>query len=127
MNCQYCDCQISDSAVNCSNCGAPVDRDLQKSNDIQQETINYSEHKSRKSRALFIILSVLPGVGLLGINNFYSGHYIRGFLKIAFLISGFFAGKDSIWLACVVSYIWCIVEVFAVKADANKHHMSWFN
>ncbi len=63
-----------------------------------------------KSKDAFVLLGVL--LGSLGIHNFYIGRTKQGVIQL--LISILSAGMLSI-----VSWIWAIVDICTVNADAN--------
>ena len=63
-----------------------------------------------KSKVAFVLLGVF--LGSLGIHNFYIGRTKQGVIQL--LITVLSAGMLSI-----VSWIWAIVDICNVNADAN--------
>ncbi len=80
-----------------------------------------------KSRPLYIFLGILFGV--LGVHNFYSGHYGKGSIKlmaviltfIADALLGFYTGFMII--AVMLVGLWTLVELVFTNTDANRMKM----
>lgn len=80
-------------------------------------------NKKNKSRAFFVLISIFPVSGLLGINNCYAGYFFRCLLKIIALMC--FLGTCP--MAVFALYFFCVLEAFFVKRDAHDQPMPWFN
>lgn len=77
---------------------------------------------------VYIILGLLfAGVGF---HNLYSGHYLRGAIKLGVFLTAFavdiamyfYTGFSLV--ALVVFVLWSLIEIFTVKNDANGNAMS---
>jgi len=73
--------------------------------------------KSAKSRGVYIILGIF--FGLLGIHNFYAGHYRRGVWElIVTLLLGFTV------IVPIGVAIWAVIELITIKTDGEGGLMS---
>lgn len=108
----------------CAKCGKEMDKDarfcpscrfaISDSARIQSQTSAKVQPQSvnAKSRISYILLGIF--LGCLGIHNFYAGYTGRA---VAQLLITLFAGWLIIsWFAV---WIWCIIEVCAVRVDAH--------
>ena len=134
IKCPECSTQVSDKAASCPSCGCPIARQTQPQlsaptplastpTNIAPPTVTIT-----KSRGVYIILGLLFGV--MGFHNFYSGHNLRGAIKIGlFLIAfaldastRFYSGFSLV--ALVIFALWSLIEVITVKNDASGNAMS---
>jgi TM2 domain-containing membrane protein YozV len=133
IKCPECSTQVSDKAASCPSCGAPIATpspthlDMPTSQTSTQTPAPPTTTVSR-SRLVYIILALLfAGVGF---HNLYSGHTLRGAIKIGIFliafavdISMFFYTGFSL-VALVVLVPWSLIEIFTVKKDANGNAMT---
>lgn len=110
MYCSNCGKEMVDDARFCPTCGVSVSSSAQRSQ--QTGEICASSVKNSKSRISYILLGIFLGV--LGVHNFYAGYFGRG---TAQLLITLFLG----WLVVplFIVWIWCIVEICAVRFDAQ--------
>ena len=134
IQCPECSTKVSDKAVSCPSCGCPIAAQNKDSlgypisslsNDTATQTTTLS---ISKSRGVHIILGLIFGV--MGFHNFYSGHNLRGAIKLCILFvtfvldasTGFRTGFSLV--ALVVIAFWSIIEVIVVKNDASGKAMT---
>jgi TM2 domain-containing membrane protein YozV len=67
-----------------------------------------------KTRLTYILLALF--LGGLGVHNFYSGHTKHGVIKLVLLV--------ACGLGLLVNPIWSIVEIIAVKQDAQGNTLA---
>lgn len=63
-----------------------------------------------KSKTAFVVLAIF--LGSLGIHNFYVGRVKQGVIQLLITLI-------SLGILSFVSWIWAIVEICTVNADAN--------
>lgn len=134
INCSECGKQISDKALTCPNCGAPVggikekddarnDQFLARIERIERERYERDLQKSDKSRLAFILLGLV--LGFLGIHNFYLGKTGRGAGQLIMFSLGLLLCSIGVgFLAIVIEAIWILVEICSVSTDANGKSLS---
>ncbi len=114
MNCQYCKTLLPSGTKYCPNCGAAV-----------QQQVTSAECENSKSRLIYVLLAIF--LGRLGIHNFYIGYHEKAITQIViFLLPSILWDVDDNpipILARIAVYIWNIVEIFTVKADAAGRPM----
>ena len=134
INCPECSTQVSDKAASCPSCGCPItshNQSLLGTSASLSSAPTYSHPPTvtvSKSRGVYIILGLL--FGLTGFHNFYSGHNLRGAIKIGVLLltffvdasTGFYSGFSVV--ALVIFALWSLIEVITVKHDAAGNVMS---
>ena len=129
INCPECATQVSDKAVSCPSCDCPIAKSAAQT--MQLSPGRYSAPPTvtvSKSRGVYIILGLL--FGGVGFHNFYSGHNLRGAIKIGvFLIAfaldastRFYSGFS--FVALVIFALWSLIEIITVKTDVNGTVMS---
>jgi TM2 domain-containing membrane protein YozV len=80
-----------------------------------------------KSRGVYIILGLL--FGGMGFHNFYSGHNLRGAIKIGIFLIAFVLDASTRFysgfslVALVIFALWSLIEVITVKQDAAGNVM----
>ncbi len=111
MFCQRCGGQIPDNAVVCMYCRMPVAKPVVYNQPMYNQPM-YNPVIVPKSRVGYILLGLF--LGGLGVHNFYAGYTGRA---IAQLLITLLAG----WLVLPLLgvFIWIIVEVCTVSADAQ--------
>lgn len=77
---------------------------------------------------VYIILGLLfAGVGF---HNLYSGHYLRGAIKLGVFLTAFAVDVSMYFytgfslVALVVFLLWSLIEIITVKNDANGNAMA---
>ncbi len=65
-----------------------------------------------KSRAIYIVLALIPVTGPLGVHNFYAGHYVRGGIQLALSVA-------TLGFGYLPATVWALVDVFAVRQDGT--------
>ena len=134
IQCPECSTQVSDKAVSCPSCGYPIAAQntasqgtpissLSNEPPTQTATLSIS-----KSRGVHIILGLM--FGGMGFHNFYSGHNLRGAIKLCILFfsfvldasTGFRTGFSLVALVFIA--FWSIIEVIVVKNDASGKAMT---
>ena len=77
---------------------------------------------------IYILLGLLfAGVGF---HNLYSGHKLRGAIKIGIFLIAFAVDVSMFFytgfslVALIVFAFWSLIEIFTVKNDANGNAMS---
>ena len=76
---------------------------------------------------MYIILGLL--FGGMGFHNFYSGHNLRGAIKIGVFLSAFALDASTRFysgfslVALVIFALWSLIEVITVKEDAAGSRM----
>lgn len=99
MYCKQCGKQIPDDAIVCVYCGVAV-------------TPASVPDPEVKSRIAYILLGVF--LGCLGVHNFYAGYTGKAVAQL--LISVLLCWT---FLAPLVVFIWCIVDICNVTKDAQ--------
>lgn len=134
IQCPDCSANVSDKAASCISCGYPIAQQsdhLAVSSQSQQQfasPVGVRVVVSTKSRGAHIILGLLFGV--LGFHNFYSGHNLRGGIKIGALLfflfldatTGFYSAFSLV--VAVISSIWALIEIISVTEDASGNPMT---
>ena len=73
--------------------------------------------RTAKSRGIYIILGLF--FGLLGVHNFYAGHYRPAIWQLVTTILFFWTA-----IVPVAVFIWIIFELCTVKSDSNGEPLS---
>jgi TM2 domain-containing membrane protein YozV len=133
ISCPECSTKVSDRAASCPSCGYPIAQPASSpvwSSELPSgpEASGVTTVAVSKSRGIHIILGLI--FGGVGFHNFYSGHYLRGGIKVglflvAFFIdalTGFYSAFSIVLL--VLFTLWALVEVIVVKDDAAGNAMS---
>ena len=77
-----------------------------------------TETVSSRYRFMYIKLGLI--FGLLGIHNFYAGHWLKGILKLLML---YVALQWGLIILVVISYLWTLFEIIFFRKDVNGHRM----
>jgi TM2 domain-containing membrane protein YozV len=130
ISCPECSTKVSDRAANCPSCGCPIAKPIAASvaPAVASPLASTPTVAVAKSRGIHIILGLI--FGGLGFHNFYSGHNIRGGVKIGlFLVTlfldaltGFQTGFSLVVL--VLCTLWSLIEIIVVKDDAAGNRMA---
>ena len=134
IKCPECSTQVSEKAASCPSCGCPIAAQNLVQLGVPATPTSIPTHPPpatvtiSKSRGVHIILGLL--FGGMGFHNFYSGHNLRGAIKIGvFLIAfaldastRFYSGFSLV--AFVAFALWALIEVITVKDDASGNAMS---
>ncbi|HEV8541448.1 MAG TPA: NINE protein [Verrucomicrobiae bacterium] len=114
--CPDCGHQVSKRAASCPSCGAPINQDgpLVAVSPSSSQVIYVSQPKSR---GVYIILGIF--FGLLGIHNFYAGHYGAGAIQFVLTLLGL-----AIIVPLIFVFVWVIVELFVVTKDGSGRSMT---
>ena len=134
IKCPECSTQVSDKAAGCPSCGRPIAAPSQAHLDVPTaQTSNQTPPPPTtitvaKSRVIYILLGLLfAGVGF---HNLYSGHKLRGAIKIGIFLIAFAVDVSMFFytgfslVALIFFAFWSIIEIFTVKNDANGNAMS---
>ena len=121
IKCPGCATHVADPAASCPSCGRPDVAQSQTPPPPTTATVS-------RSRGAYIVLGFL--LGGLGVHNFYSGHKVRGAIKlgiflIAFAVDAslrFYTGFALVALA--LFSLWSLIEIITVKKDAGGNAMS---
>ena len=105
MNCIKCNAELKDGAKFCDACGSP-----QVATQVQppppQAPGSLPVPPGLPPRKLVTYRMLAFFLGSLGVHDFYAGYTIRGVIKLLlFLLGG-------------LSWIWALVDIFTIKADA---------
>ena len=135
IQCPECSIQVSDKAISCPSCGFPIAAQNKAiaGHEITISTTQPAASQTAtlsmpKSRWIHVILGLM--FGLMGFHNFYSGHNLRGAIKLCILFvafvldasTGFRTGFSLV--ALVVIALWSVIEVIVVKNDASGKAMT---
>lgn len=104
--CPDCGKQISDSAANCIQCGRP----MRRASPVARAIIKQQE--SHCSRGVYIILALF--LGLLGIHNFYAGHYLSGAAQLILNVLLFWT-----IIVPIAIFLLVVMEILTVKKDGK--------
>ena len=107
MKCEYCDNPVPNGAARCPSCGAAVSAQF-PGTDVTPEAKMRS--LGCKNKWVYILLGFF--LGEFGIHNFYTGHIVRGIVKLLITILSF-------GFLCWISWIWAIVEICTVRIDSR--------
>lgn len=116
MNCEYCGALIPPNSTTCPSCGAAVTNVPPPSYTPapppqQAYAPQFAQPQApAKSKTAYVLLAIF--LGSLGIHNFYAGYTGKGVAQL--LITILTCGYGGI-----VSWIWAIIEVCTVNADAK--------
>lgn len=134
IKCPDCSVNVSDKAASCPSCGYPISKLFNhspRSSNNQYRSPREVERQAitpPKSRGTHIILGLL--FGGLGFHNFYSGHNLRGGIKIGLFLLAIFldaaTGFNTAFflVAAVISGIWALCEIMFVNRDASGNAMT---
>lgn len=125
IKCPDCSREISTEASACPGCGRPMGPAAQgepprtaaapQPGPTAQPAPMVVE--TVKNRGVYIVLGLF--FGALGIHNFYAGYYGKGAAQLIItLLLGW------IVVGLVITWIWALVEICTVKADARGNPMS---
>jgi TM2 domain-containing membrane protein YozV len=122
IDCPECTAQVSHRAISCPSCGCPIATD-----EAKEETTKQSEATEvvliPKSRGIYIILALF--FSSVGLHNFYSGYYGRGFLRLFLFGAAFFMDSAtnfrSGWylVVLVLSSLWALGEIVTTDKDVT--------
>lgn len=121
ITCTDCNREVSDRALACPGCGAPIAATASPALSVRVE-------RPAKSRGTYVILAIL--FGSIGIHNFYAGQFVAGGIKcglvlLAFIIdatTGFYSAF-SLALAAVF-WLWAIGEAIFSTEDGTGAPMT---
>jgi TM2 domain-containing membrane protein YozV len=132
IKCPDCSTSVSDQAASCLSCGYPISQRsgysaASRNQDQFAPAVGVRVLAAPKVRSTHIILGLL--FGGFGFHNFYSGHNLRGGIKIGIFSIAFFldatTGFHSAFflVVAVINAIWALIELIAVTEDASGNAM----
>jgi TM2 domain-containing membrane protein YozV len=98
--------------VYCRNCGEKIRNDAEICPKCGCRQLDNSIELSLPQKSIYIILAIL--LGMLGIHNFYTQAYGRGFTKIALTL---FLGWCGIGF--IINFIWIVIEIIACLQETK--------
>ena len=134
IKCPECSTQVSNKAVSCPSCGCPIAVESEAhlgvpiSQISAQTPLPLPTVTISKSRGVYIILGLL--FGGMGFHNFYSGHNLRGAIKIGIFLIAFVIDASTRFYSAfslvvlVIFVLWSLTEVITVENDASGNAMS---